>query len=78
MTRDKLFDGERICFVDQYDHVAFAHSLAALIQIVRHKYGISGRVAKVYRDMPEGKVVWVGYVISTSWFIAHEAVRVPS
>lgn len=78
MTRDKLFNGERLLFMDQYGRTVVAATLQELVFKHKRDYGLSGRISKMYRDMPEGKTAWVGYVIGRAWYEAHEAVRVPS
>lgn len=48
-------------FIDQYLHVHRARSVKDL----REQLG--GRVSKMYRDLPSGDVVHVGYVIGDYW-----------
>jgi hypothetical protein len=59
-------NGNTVLYIDQYGTPWFARSPAEL----KRKLG-GGRVAKVYTNKKDGRVVHVGYAVGDHWCIAY-------
>lgn len=59
-------------FIDQYGSKIWARSVKDL----REQAG--GRVSKMYRDLPDGSFVHVGYVVGQRWFSEYAPVHRPA
>lgn len=64
-------NGQFTLYLDQYGN----RYVAATVKELRAKIG-GGRVAKMYRDKKDGRVVHVGYIIGPHWLTAYQPVEI--
>jgi hypothetical protein len=65
-------NGELTLYIDQWGSKYWAKTVKEL----RRAVGMGGsRVAKMYRDKKDGRVVHVGYVVGEHWLTAYRPVE---
>lgn len=70
--RNKLTQDRPTLFIDQYGSKHWAASLKEL----KARACYRGGAAKQYRDLPDGRAAWTGYILGARWFTAFNPAQV--